>query len=199
MKGIKAIALAILFLSSTHVVRGQECENLRNANASDLVSFLSAATPDANNAICVAWAIKSLGNQQYAPSIPVLVKLLDFRRPLNEQEKLGLFLRPQSVWEKYPAAGALDRIGDKALPTLISAIKGRSASELARENATAVLMGIHKYEPAKGIALLRDEEANTNDDGDKQRLSQAISVALNKWCGPNDRTECEAAAHPKQP
>ena len=97
----------VLFLAGTSRAVGQECDSFRNAAPSDLVSFLNAGVPDQSNSECVAWAIKQLGVQRYEPAIVALTRLLDFRRPPNAQEKRGLVLHPQGIWEIYPAADAL--------------------------------------------------------------------------------------------
>jgi len=126
-----------LFFSNRAV--GQECPSLNNALPAELLSFLSATEPSQDNAECLTWAIKSLGTQKYEAAIPVLAKFLDFKRPLSDLEKKGFYLHLPSVWEMYPAADALDRFGEKALPTLINVIKGESGSDVARQNAIAVL------------------------------------------------------------
>jgi hypothetical protein len=174
---------------------GQECQSLSNALPAELVSFISAAVPSQDNAECIAWAITTLGAQKCEPAIPVLTKFLDFKRPPSDLEKTGLYLHPNGVLQVYPAAAALEQFGEKALPALINVIKGRSASEVATQNATAVLMIIHKYDPSKGIALLKQEEVKANDDSSKQRVRSAISTAVTKWCAPAEQANCKAAAN----
>src|SRR5256885_2376020 len=63
------------------------CPALQNAIAPDLLQYLNGVTPDEKNAWCVTRAIHKLGDERYEPAIPVLVRLLDFRRPLDEREK----------------------------------------------------------------------------------------------------------------
>jgi hypothetical protein len=88
MRGLKTIILGvILMLACSERLIAQECESLRNAAPSDLASFLNGVVPDQNNAECVAWAIKQVGPQGEISAIPALVKLLDFRRPLDPREK----------------------------------------------------------------------------------------------------------------
>jgi hypothetical protein len=193
MRGIKFIGpIVLLFLAGSRAV-GQECDSFRNAASGDLVSFLNAVIPDQNNAECVAWAIKQLGIQHCEPAIIVLAKFLDFRRPLNAQEKRGLFLHPQGIWEIYPAADALGQFGEKASPAVLRAIEADSTSARARENAVFVWMEIHKYEAPNGVALLKQEADKTSDDAVKRRLQSALSKAVS-WCNPPDETACKAAA-----
>ena len=95
-------------------------------------------------------------------------------------------------------AGALGLIGKEALPAVLRVIKTDSSSVPARENAVFVWMDIHKYERAKGVALLKQEEVKTNDVAIKERLRWAVSKAL-VWCNPPDEPACRAAANPGQP
>jgi hypothetical protein len=118
---------------------------------------------------------------------------LDFRRPLNAREKQGLFLHPQGISEIYPAANALELIGEKTLPAVLNVMKTDSASATARENAVSVWMEIHKYEAPKGVALLKQEEDRTGDAAVKQKLQWALCKALT-WCNPPEEAACRASA-----
>lgn len=60
------------------------CDDLRNASSADLVKFLGRVDRDQKNGRCITWAIHKLGNERYEAAIPVMVKLLDFRRPLTD-------------------------------------------------------------------------------------------------------------------
>ena len=201
MRRTKVITLlSALLITSATLARGQECENWRNASSTELVSLLSSAVPDQNNKDCMSWAIAKLGNQRYEAAVPVLIRLLDFKRPLTKSETQGVYLHPQTVWELYPAARALDAIGKTALPALVTAIKAESTSDIARVNAVAVLMGMHKYEKEKGVALLKQEETTATDDATKRRLQWAVGNAVQNWCGsPPEDAGCRAAANPEQP
>jgi hypothetical protein len=173
-----------------------ECDSLQNAIPPDLVQYLSGVIPDEKNGDCVTWAIKKLGKEQYEPAIPVLIKLLDFRRPPTAREKRGFLMHPPFVSDLYPAAGALDLIGKKALPQVLLVIEAEASSARARENAVSVWMEAYKYERPKGIALLKQEETKTNDDGVKQELKWAVQKALTH-CGMPEEKEgasCRQAA-----
>jgi len=164
----------------------------------DLVQFLNAVRPDEKNGDCVTWAIRKLGNENYEPAISALVKLLEFRRPATEREKLGFYLRPQGIWEMYPSVGALPQIGKKALPAILGVISSDSTSATARENAVAVWMEIYRHSDQypEGVGLLKQEEINAKDDATKQRLKWAVQRALT-YCGPPQEKEgaaCRQAA-----
>jgi len=202
MKEIRILALAAMSLGPILPAAGQdhqgfenECDSFRNATPADLLSFLHATTPDEKNGDCITWAIKRLGREQYEPSISALIRLLDFRRPRTQREKQGIYLRMQGLWEIYPAVGALDLMGKKALPELLRAIEADSTSVTARENAVSVWMEIYRYgdEHPKGVALLKQEEMNAKNDATMQRLAWAVHKAL-KWCNPPEEVACTAAA-----
>lgn len=206
LRRMRIIALtSALLLMSTCRALGQEhegfqneCDSLQNATPPDLVQFLNGVIPDGKNGDCVTWAIKKLGKEQYEPAIAMLTKLLDFRRPPTPREKQGIYLRLPIVSEIYPAAGALHLIGKKALPEVLRVIEADSGSALARENAVTVWMGMYRYEAAKGVALLKQEETKTKDIAIKQRLSWAISKALT-WCNPPDEAACRVSSRTGEP
>ena len=200
-----AAIVTILYFVFPCGVRGQEqnilqneCASLQGASSPDLVQFLNAVIPDKDNGNCVTWSIRRLGDERYTAAVPALVRLLGFRRPPTPRERSGYVMHPMGVWDLYPATGALALIGPNALPTVLQAIEADSTSPNARENALFVWMEIHKYERAKGVALLKQEETNAHDDATKQRLRMAISDAVSKWCGPKDEAECKSAANPAQ-
>jgi hypothetical protein len=173
------------------------CDSLQDASPPDLVQFLNAVTPDETNSHCVALAIHKLGTARYEAAIAPLLRLLDFRRPPTSQEKAG-FPDPggiKGVWDLYPSVGALDLIGKKALPGVLSAIEADSTSSLARENAVAVWMEIYRQRDGqpKAVGLLKQEEIKTKDEAIKQRLRGAVRSALTH-CNPSEETACRQAA-----
>jgi hypothetical protein len=173
------------------------CDSLQNATSPDLVQFLNAVAPDHKNSHCVAWTIRRLGREHYEPAIQALVRLLDFRRPATEREKLGFTDTGgiAGIWDLYPAVGALDLIGKNALPGVLSAIEADSTSSVARENALAVWMEIYRQTDGqpKAVALLKQEETKNKDEAIKQRLTWAVQKALTQ-CNPPEETACRQAA-----
>jgi hypothetical protein len=174
MRASRVVTLTfMLTLAWVASVVGQECESLRNAAPDDLTSFLNTAVPDQKNADCVTSAIRQLGARRHAPAVPTLVKLLDFRRPLDEREKHGAHSHMRGVWEMYPAVDALEMMGPKALPALLDAITAESSSLTARENAVVAWMEIYRRsdEHPKAVALLKQAQTKANDTATEQRLS----------------------------
>ena len=175
---------------------GDVCPSLQNASPPDLLQFLNGVVPDEKNGWCTTWAIYRLGDEHYEPAIAALVKLLDFRRPPTQQEKMGFYLHAQSIQEVFPAALALAVIGRPALPEVLRAMQTTSTSARARENAVSVWMEAYKYERPKGIALLKQEEAKANNDTTKQNLRWAVQKALTHCGLPGEKegTSCRQAA-----
>lgn len=67
-------------------------------------------------------AIMTLGENKNEDAIPLLVRHLEFREPLTDGEKQGVFLHPQNNSRKYPAIRALAEFGTAAAPSMLSAI-----------------------------------------------------------------------------
>jgi hypothetical protein len=195
MSTIAAISLACICaaLGQEQNSADTACEVFKNASPPDLVQYLNGIVPDDKNADCVTFAIRKLGKERYEAAITILVKLLDFRRPPTQDEKKGIYERPQSIDEVFPAAFALELIGKNALPELLRAIETPSTSPRAFENAIAVWMEAHKYERPKGVALLKQKENKANSDTTKQKLTFAVQKALT-YCGQPDEAACRAAA-----
>jgi hypothetical protein len=185
----------ILLLTCSKPLMGQECERLRTAAPDDLTSFLGTVVPDQKNADCVTSAIRKIGARRHEPAVPSLVKLLDFRRPLEGQEKHGVHSHMRGVSDWYPAVDALEAMGAKALPALLDAIKADTTSMTARENAVVAWMEIYRQsdEHPKAVALLKQAETTSVDSSTKQRLDWAIKKALT-WCNPPEATACRHAA-----
>lgn len=174
------------------------CDSLQNSSQAELVQFLNGVVADEKNARCVTWAINKLGGDRYEPAIPALIRLLDFRRPKTEAEKKGFYLRLQVIPEAFPAAGALEEIGDKAKPEVLKTLEAEAISTTARANAVDVWMEFYKYRRPKGVAALKQEEMKVDNDAIKKRLAWAITRALT-YCGHQDETACRQAAVTKVP
>jgi hypothetical protein len=190
---MRQLLLTVLVLSNCICLAVPTCDDLQNSAPDQLVSYLHGITPNAENATCITSAIRRLGEQHYEPAAGVLAKLLDFRRPLDDREKQGLYLHLQTVGETYPAAAALVQIGQHALPSILEVIKSDSRLTTGREHAVWVWMGVYRDEPARGVALLKREADATSDSVSKERVLQAISKAV-KMCGPSFTTKCKEAA-----
>lgn len=156
-----------------------------------LVQFLNTTVPDERNAHCVTWAINKLGKEHYEPAVKPLVRLLDFRRPQTEGERIVHGLSE----DKFPAEEALELIGKSALPELLRAIEAGATPEASRENALNVWMEIFRQsdEHPKGIAELKQEETKVSDARAKARLRWAVEQAVGR-CNPPEQAACREAA-----
>ena len=192
------IAVALCFVGTSSIF-GQVhdrfeniCPVLQNSVPPDLLQYLNGVKADEQNAWCIVWSIHQLGSAHYANSVAILVKFLDFRRPPTPLEKLGFYVRMQITEELFPAAEALELIGDAALPEVSHVIERDSSSATTRENAIAVWIEAYKYERPRGIALLKQEEMRSNDAEAKEQLRRAMVKAL-AYCGPLEVAACKAA------
>jgi hypothetical protein len=183
-----------MFLLATASVAAQECDTLQGASPSDLVSYVGGVAPNEQNASCVAFAIRRIGDQRYESAIPVLTKLLDFRWPVNAHQKRRLYVLEHDGVSIYPAATALERIGESSLPSVLAAIKKGANTRGGFEGAVSVWMMIYKNQAPLGVALLRQEAGNTKDLAARQRLDWAAYEAARGWCSEIDKPQCKAAA-----
>lgn len=188
------IALAIsLRLVAQAPAEEEACRSLDSASPFDLLQFLTQTVPDERNGWCVTSAIQKLGYAHYSPAVPVLVKLLDFRRPPTRQEAMGFYVRLQGIPEFFPAVKALRQFGKAALPEVLRAIEADSTSQRARENALFVWMQEYKHDRPKGIALLNEEKTKARDVEVRARLDWTVQKAL-IYCNPPEQSSCREAA-----
>lgn len=186
------IFFALILFGSPAAADDDHCEKLKDSTPEDLRMFLQAAAPSRDDPNCLTFALRMLGNKRYAPAAGVISWFLDFRRPKTDEEKSGLYIRTQGLEELYPAAYALDMIGENALPVALSVIKSSSGSQLARENAVFVWMEVQRDSSPRAVAALLQEAAHAPDPVSRQNLKWAASRAL-VWCNPPDEAQCKAA------
>jgi hypothetical protein len=170
----------------------EQCSTLQSSSPEELSQFLQAAIPHIDNPHCVAFALRTLGNQKYEPAVSTVAKFLDFRRPKSEEENNGLYIRPNSIDELYPAAHALVAMGAVSLPAVLAVIESGSSSQLARENAISVWMEIQRDDSPHAVATLVREAETKSDPIARQNLDWAATKALD-WCNPPDKPQCKAA------
>jgi len=171
----------------------QDCVQLHDTGADQVISYLNTVEPNPGNQECISFALSRLGTLRYEPAVSVLARWLDFRRPPTDREKQGLYLHAQTIDEIYPAASALEELGQKALPEVLSVIRSDSSPKTARANAVFVWMEIYKSESPKGVTLLRQEADRSGVPREKQNLQWAVTKAVG-WCNPPDEALCRQAA-----
>lgn len=193
MKWGTALSVFVIIATSIQVFAAEDCSRLQQATSDALVSYLTEVVPGETSGDCVTTAIRRLDGFRYEPAIPVLIKLLDFRRPRTELEKEGIAVRMQQIDEIYPAASGLERIGKGALPAVLETIKSPATSAIARKNAVSVWMVIHKYEHVEAVSVLKREALASADPAANQNLRWAVSEA-SRHCNPREVAGCRAAA-----
>ncbi|HEV2729240.1 MAG TPA: hypothetical protein VGV15_04340 [Terriglobales bacterium] len=195
METIKTSIMAIgIFLLGTAPLLAQECATLQGASPDKLVSYLNRVADRRQNAPCVAFAIKKIGEQRYEPAIPVLTKFLEFRWPLGVNQKQRRFALEHDGFTIYPAADALEKIGKNSLPAVLRAMKANSTSRQEMEVAVSVWMTIYKDQTPMGVALLKQEADRTTQPMARQQLGWAAIRAAMGWCNSSEQTQCDAAA-----
>jgi hypothetical protein len=111
---MKYLFVVVVLVQAAISVAAQECEQLQSASADEMISYLKKGGDER----CMTFAIDRIGTARYEPAIPVLVRLLDFRRLPNSEELSGGL----SMQSWYPATNALEEVGKAALPSLLQAI-----------------------------------------------------------------------------
>ena len=126
----------------------------------------------------VAKAIERIGDLRSVDDIEDLIKLLTFSRNI-QKEIIGdtivgeHFITP---FARYPAAGALFRIGKPSLPGLMGVIRTEDTASLASENALYTLMQIFRDAPSQGVEYLK--EAATGEPSPE--AARGLSIAAEK-------------------
>ena len=192
-RSICLIVFVVLILARLTVLADDEqCRKLEESTPEALLVFLQTSVPGVDHPNCIAFALRALGNRRYAPATEVLSKYLDFRRPKTDEEKNGLYIRPQGIEQTYPATYALVMIGRDALSSVLATIKSSSSSQSARANAVFVWMAIQRDDSPKAVATMQQEAEKAPDPVSRQNLEWAASRAL-IWCNPPDEAQCKAA------
>jgi hypothetical protein len=163
------------------------CPDISSSPARELASFL-AIHAHLLDPTCTKKIIVQLGNAKEKSAVTVLIALLSFRRPDNQDEKQGLF----SLEDKYPAVESLFQIGQPAVPALVSAIASERADLIARQNALRALEEINSEEPSKAILVLKAAARKSKSRSEASRLHAAATQVMS-YCGKQWHNSCLAA------
>jgi hypothetical protein len=144
------------------------------------------------NAACIEFALRNLEYRSSEENAQLLVRYLDFERPLSEGEREGFLIHgPLTEAHMHPAIGTLSTFGRTALPPLLSVIAD-PPSELVARNAIHALMSVFRDKPSEGIELLKSQASNSPPSR-AANLKDASRKAL-EWCSKRYRQQCESAA-----
>ncbi len=191
--------ITLTFLQTTAIEAQQlRCERLADATGEQLTSFLKESLdipPAQRDNACINFAIRNLDYQSSAENAELLIKYLDFRRPLSREEKQGFWLSGLPDDETfYPTISTLSSFGKKILPDLVDIVK-HSDSEIMRRNAAHTAFDVCRGAGYEAIELLK-EEASKAQGIESSRLNAAAQEAV-KWCGSHTKERCKAAAEGK--
>jgi hypothetical protein len=195
MKTLGTIAILVQLSLGTAIASDTktDCTQLRGAKPQAQLEYLQGERSGLSDA-CMIYAMDQLARAEYAPSINVLIKLLDYHAP--EPPKTGEpFVQQTIPWlgTWYPAARGLLAVGKAAVPNLIAAIADPGTSDLIRKNATELVLLIYREELPEGAAVLnRAGRAATSPDV-RQRLLDAARELAGK-CPEQQRAACLANA-----
>jgi hypothetical protein len=173
-----------------------QCSALKNGHSSieQLLSFLRESKQILSRpkeADCVTFVIKLLEYESSPDAIELMVKYLDFERPLSDAEKAGFMIQgPFTIGNKYPATGTLMTFGKAALPALFLAIEN-GPSDVVQRNATYTIMQIFRDHPDEGIEAIK-KQATIAPPPKAEKLRTAAQEAL-EWCGKAFIKDCQAA------
>jgi hypothetical protein len=182
-------------LASAQVNMTPRCDDLQNATPEAMVAYLERAVPNVSNKECVTIAIHRLNGKHFEPAVPILIRLLDFHRPLTKLEKDGFVIGLQGLDDMYPAVEALIETGRQCLPHILEAIKSNSTSVTARKNAVEVWMYFFRDDAPNGIAQLKREADKSNDPAVRWRILSSVNDALTLCQVPSATAEkCRVAA-----
>jgi len=185
----------ILFIISLGTLVESQCVLLnRSSSPKDLTSFLRASIevpPERRDSACIEFALRHLEYQSSEENAKLLVRYLDFSRPLSEAERAGFAIHGlMTETNMHPAIGTLSTFGKTAVPPLLSVIAD-PPSELVARYAIRALMGVFRDRPFEGIELLRSQ-ASVSPPSKAAKFRDAVQTAL-QWCGKQHRQQCESA------
>lgn len=130
----------------------------------------------------VAKAITQLGQRRALESVDDLAGLLAFSQSLNadrsDAERIQE-IHPVAPSERYPAAGALIKIGQASLPALFRVIESNETGSLESDNATFAVSMIFREDPEHGVAQLHAAASASSNHTSMSRL-QAAADKLDK-------------------
>ena len=177
-----SMTLILLAVQFTHAAI---CEKVAKSSSAELMELLKgdlqSTTPE-----CIEQAVVRLGDFREASAAAVLVNFLDFKRPLNEREKLGINMR----WERFPAVGALFSIGKPAIPALLATLRSEKITEVARQNAIRAVSTIFRDDPPQGVGELRKAAREAKEPTEAARLRSGAESAA-ALCSDSWRDRCK--------
>jgi hypothetical protein len=182
------IPMMVSLLLSAGFAGATDCPKQVESNPADLVQYLETQGRTADPE-CVTKAIGRLGEFRSPAGVPVLIDLLDFRRPDSDAERMRLF----DMHDRFPAVSALFAVGAPAIPALIAKLQTGRASQTERTNGIRAIMSMQRNSPPDGVKILKKAAANAKDPEQSTQLDLAARDAA-ALCSEKWRSQCEDAA-----
>ncbi|GGA71265.1 hypothetical protein GCM10011507_23640 [Edaphobacter acidisoli] len=190
---ISLILMAVLLGGLMHLASAEECTALASHSGKEAIEYLQTVNGDARTRSCVFAAFQDIASLPPEQATPLLIKYLDYERPLTDSEKQGVFLTSDRG-NLYPAVQALFNIGSlhrgAVEPLLITYLGEDHSGDEQGFKSGVYLLYVLRHTPA-AIEDLKARWTKTTDPAVSQRL-HAAAQALLKWCLP--RETCEDAA-----
>jgi predicted Zn-dependent protease len=136
---------------------------------------------------CIETAIRRLAEVRYKPAIKTLIEYLDLKEPGPPY-----LIRPsQATAGLYPAAVALSRMGDVAIPELKKAISSNENTKVLRVNAAETYLSMARDQPAAISFLVKTARSSLEPETGDALLRLAKHAA--KGCREKDQQRCQEA------
>lgn len=166
------------------------CTELRSGDVDEALAYLHRG----RSALADECIVQALVRVPATPKqdLGVLFEYLDFKRPLTDAERKGIYIRPMITAELFPAVAKLSEIGESAVPQLIKFIGACDENTDRYSNAIETLMLIYSSKRYVAVKTLADASRSSPDVLTGTRLFRAAQIAVEK-CSPSIRSACVAA------
>jgi hypothetical protein len=193
MKTKWVLLVFVQVVIATTCTAAQQCTNVTSMTLPDVTKYLSNVdSSDQRNADCVISALHRLKDLGTPDAISLLVKYLDFKRPLTTPEQQGFYLHAPSISSLYPATDLLFAVGKRSVDPLLHAI-AHPLTDQQHANAIYTLMLVFRDKAPDGVrAIVQASRSGVDNAGSSNLLRAARRAA--QLCVPEQRHECEAAA-----
>lgn len=167
-----------------------EAELPEKASPAAALAYLKGDRPNLSSA-CVIRSIQILNNNHYKPAVDVLVSYLDFKAPVLP----GIPYEATAGVTRglYPAADALGRFDESAVPALTRAVTDDEFPAQGRVNAAKVLFGLKYHDKPEEVIRLSAHAARATQGADAAEALQKEAEAMVRLCPDNKQQKCQEA------
>jgi hypothetical protein len=160
----------------------------KDATAATALTYLSQDRSNLNSA-CIRAAIDILRAKKPIPAVPVLIKCLDFGIPVPQV----LRHTHEATDGLYPAADALARFGNTAIPALEEAVSNDDLSAIGRSNAATALWA--ETRDQVHVVKLTRKAAQLSRDYQAVDALRTLANLMASYCEPDMKQRCKEAAN----